>query len=302
MLTGLLLGLLAALAEAGKDVFYSGGRMRELPGLIRATAMILLALPVALISLYAVGLPEIKPIFWAYVTMHASLMSFALLLAMRALSLAPVSQTQPILSLTTVLLVITNPLMTDDVVPLVGWFGVFLVAVGIYGTQHPGKAISGGPPITFWSPFIEMFSQAGVRANLAVAVTYSITANLDKLAIGAANGPFYLVIDLSLVSGILLAACAVKYRSRDEKSVDELFFRSLKSASVGGLIYSAAITFHLLALTFTTVPYVIAMKRLSIVFASFWGYLVRKDRELNSYRLVGIGLVISGVFVICLFG
>jgi len=301
---GIIYALLAAISAGSHDIVFSRPEVKPLPGLYKALLSTLGALlPIIGAGLLHFGFISPDAGFWFYVTLHAGLLTAALWLYMRALALGPVSQTQPILALTTVFLVFTTPFMTDDIVTPLGWVGVVMVGLGIYATQHPGVNPATGRPYNFWSPFVEMMRQPGVLAKLGVAVIYSVTANLDRLCLETAGSlATYLLIDKLLVVAIIAALLGFgQFRIGAGRTRDKAKARPWWLLG-GGLVHGLEVVAHMVALTFMAVPYVIAVKRLSIVITSLWGYLVRRERQLNWYRLVGLGLVMAGIAVILIFG
>lgn len=302
----ILIALGMALSEATKDIYHSQERVKSYSPILKAWVLTTCSLPVVVAYAVWSGMPVIDPNFWPFVAVHVALMCIANVLYMRALALGPLSQTQPILALTTVFLVLTNPLMTNERVPIAGWIGVMIVGVGIYATQHPGPKEGASALTNFLSPFVEMMKQPGVVSKLGVALIFSMTANLDRLCIDRASGPFYLAVDLSLIS-ITLGLALLALRHRGKKLIDEAQAEKtgLPPAGYllgGGTINAITILLHVWALTFAPVPYVIAIKRLSILIASGWGAFVRKDRKLHWFQLVGTVLVVAGIGVITFFG
>lgn len=297
-----LLSFLTAATAAGNDIFFSRSKLKQIPALTKAFATAIASLPVLWIVLWIAGIPTIQPQFWWLVSLEAILMSIAHILYMRALALGPLSQTQPILALTTVFLVITNPLMTNDRITVAGIIGVILVGIGIYATQHPGTDAN-GKPAGFLSPFVEMWRQPGVMSKLGVAVIYSITSNIDRLALEASSGPFYLAVYSVLLSIILGALMIFRRRKTPASSAATPVSKELLGdMALGGTIHASSILFHVAALQFAAVPYVIAVKRLSIFMTSLWDYFIRKGRKPNWYRLAGITMVMGGILLIVLLG
>ncbi|OGG42972.1 hypothetical protein A2841_00240 [Candidatus Kaiserbacteria bacterium RIFCSPHIGHO2_01_FULL_48_10] len=302
-LFGIFLSLATACIESGKDIYLSSGKTRHLPHLLRVFFLPLLSLPlVGAVVLYR-GIPVIEEAFWLYTSTHALLMVFANYCYMRALAAGSVSETQPMLALTTVFLIITTPLLTDDSVTLIGWSGVLLVALGIYATQHPGRNPETGVAPSFWEPFFHMWSRPGVLWMFIVAVIYSITSNLDKLSVLAADGPTYLLVDYTLTAflTILLIGIGISIRVIPHGS----FIgggNTLITLAPGGVLNATSSLVQMWALTFLPVPYVIAIKRLSIVMASLWGYFMRRERAPHWFRILGVLLVFGGIFIILVFG
>lgn len=311
----LVLALLVATSEAGKDIFHSQKRVRPLSPVLKAWAITTTSLPLLGIVLAWKGIPHIQPDFWIYVSIHAVLLGIAFILYMFALQTGPLWQTQPILSLTTVFLTVTNPLLTTDRVSVWGWAGVVVVALGLYGVAHPGRLKDEKTGTTkeapgFFAPLVEMFRQRGVLAKLGVAVIFSITANLDKLCLERSSGPFYLVVDQALVSvllGIILIVLKVSGKSLIGPPEKDDTGKVIPVAApqyllIGGTINAFTVLMHMWALTFVPVPFVIAVKRISIFLTSLWDYYVRKTRAPRWFNLVGVGMIVGGVAMMLLLG
>jgi drug/metabolite transporter (DMT)-like permease len=234
---------------------------------------------------------------------HALLMVVANYCYMQALAKGAVSETQPMLALTTVFLLITTPIMTNDVVTMFGWVGVVLVGVGVYATQHPGRDPVTGVLPPLWAPFLHMWKVPGVIWMFFVAVIYSIASNLDKLAVLSANGATYLMFDYAvtalLTAGLIGLGVSFKYVPIFS-STDLL--TSATRVAPGGVLNAFGTLMQMWALTLLPVPYVIAIKRLSIVFTSLWGYFVRRERAPHWYRILGIFVVFFGLALILIYG
>lgn len=307
----LLIASFVAVSEASKDIFHSQPRVRPLSPVLKAWVVMTASLPFVAVALLVTGIPRVESSFWSVVVIHVILSTTANVLYMRALALGPLSQTQPILSLTTVLLIVTTPLMTRDQVTIWGWIGVVAVSIGIYATQYPGRDPKTGMLPSLHAPFVEMVRQPGVLSKLGVAIIFSVTANLDKMALErGATGPFYLVVDLALISlllGIILLVLKARGATLVGQPIKDSAGQSISIAApqyllIGGFNNAITILLHMWALTLVPVPFVIAVKRISIILTSLWGYLVRKERAPHWYRLVGMLAVVLGVVLILLLG
>ena len=230
-------------------------------------------------------------------------MAFANYWYLRALAIGNLSETQPMLALSPVFLLVTTPLMTNDVVTPLGWIGVLLVAAGIYATQHPGRNPETGALPSFLGPFIRMWKAPGVSLMFGVAFIFSIAANLDKLAVLASDGPTYLMVDAALtvlLTSIVLGAGVLLKKLR----LPSFHHMSAATAALAPAAMSESLIgfAHMWALTLLPVPYVITIKRLSIVFASLWGYFLRRERAPHWYRILGMLMAFAGVAFIIMFG
>ena len=282
--------------ETITNIYFSQKSIARISATQRAFALTLGCLLVAIPYLASTGIPVIQPRFWTIVSIHAVLLTAARIFQMRALARAPLSKVLPIMQLQLVFLLLTNPLMTDDVVKPLGWIGVLLTAFGIYMAQFPKR--SGENANGILQPLKEIW-KPGMREMLIVTVIFSVTSNLDKLAIQASNGPFFLVVIYSFM--IILFLGIMRHQSRPPGT-----FRTMVAEAVaprmlaGGLVQGVAIIGQVFSYLLAPVPFVIAFKQLSVGAGSLWGLWIRKDREIPWYGFVGLIVSVAGAIIIAL--
>lgn len=293
----LVLAVITLMAHAGGNVWMSQEGLRATPAAIRVLVTIVCAFPVFVICLWVVGVPEVKTPFWYYFAADVVLIFVVRILYMRALSLGSLAQTQPILSLTPALMVIvTYPLLTGRQVPAVGWVGVVLITIGIFASQHPGYAKGGLD--WFVAPFKAALKQPGVRLKFIVATIYAFTASIDQVCIDTSNWAFYLVAEAAVVGPLMFAFVAMQVRmGRYKVSSYQKYHKKLLFGGAIGATLSAA---QYAACSLAPVPYIIAIKRLSIILSSGWAIFVREDHAFNWFRVTGVLIAVLGVVLITL--
>jgi drug/metabolite transporter (DMT)-like permease len=294
-----ILSLFSACSETAKNIHFSREDLRKLPPTLKAIAVSACALPILLIILAWNGLPVVQPAFWFIIAIHGVLLATAHVLYMTGLAKGPLSQTQPILSLQIPLLLITNPLMTSDRMSVIGIVGALLTAVGVYATQLGNDEHAVRRWDQFTAPFKEIL-KPGMREMLGVTCIYAITSNLDKLAMQTSSGPFFLVIDQFVILTLLGTIYAIGKRRSAGHSQGDIQRLPYKLLLAGGTINGVTITAQVGAYALAPVPFVIAIKQLSTVFAGFWGMFVRKDRKPYWYRLFGMIIAVAGAMIILL--
>lgn len=300
----LLLALAVAGGAAASDIFFSQKRLRALTPLTKAWAARVGTIPLLGIFVAVGGVPAIATPFWMFVTINAALDALASFFFMRALSLAPISQTMPIMALTPAFMIVTTQLLTNDAVTLVGLIGVGMVSLGVYATQHPGRNLVTGAVGGFWSPITAVARNPGARAMFFAAMLFAITRALDRRCIESSSGHWYLLVEHALLSailgGVILIRIVVKRRNTSAATI--LATRAAPLLLLGGSLNAGAFLLHVWALEFMSVPYLIAVKRTSIILSSLWGYLVRKERSPHWYHVMGVVLAVLGVALIALYG
>src|SRR3989338_8355914 len=257
---GIFLSFTTALLQSARDVYLSNQHTRGISHVLRAFLSPIFIIPIMGAIVLLRGLPDIREGFFLYAGIHALLMVVANYCYMRSLATGHLSETQPMLAFSPMLLLITTPLMTMWRVPGVLW----------------------------------MFG---------VTVIFSVAANLDKLSTLSADAPTYLLVDASLtalIAGVLILLGAA-WGLLPRPSLHEAGF-ALKTLAPGGLISAFSGLTQMWALTLMPVPYVVAIKRLSIVFASLWGYFARRERAPHWYRIAGVVAIFFGIVLIVVFG
>jgi uncharacterized membrane protein len=172
---------------------------------------------------------------------------------------------------------------------MVGIVGILLIVFGAYllnvhevqkGLIHPFKAL---------------LRERGPILMLCVAFIWSITANFDKIAIQHSNPFFYtFVINLFLFTAFIPI---VLVKSR--KSLGKVLMNSRILFPVG-LFSALTLIFQFYAISLTIVPYVISIKRTSVIFSTLYGFLFFGEKRTKE-RLLAALIMILGVLLITLF-
>jgi len=244
------------------------------------------ALPVLVALIAYQGVPAIEPIFWPLIAAMGVFISAATVLSARGYEHSDMSKVTPIYAFTPALLLVTSPIMVDQVPGPVGVIGVLLIVVGTYFLEAGDGLLE---------PFRRLAEDRGVQLIVVVTVIYSITANIDKIGIDASSAIFWTMM-VHLVVSVVLFPVMVR-RSTDWR---EHLSRSRWWLTALGLSGGIAIAFQMTALEYILVPYVIAIKRFSIVLAVILG-AVLFDEDIQG-RLLGALLMVAGVILISVLG
>lgn len=235
------------------------------------------------------GVPEIGSQFYLAVLATTLVNLIATVFNFKALKLADLSLTIPMLSFTPVFLILTSFVLLGELPSFLGGVGIVLVVVGSYilNLKENGK--------NFWEPFRELFKNKGVLFMLLVAFLYSISTNFDKLVVLNSDPIFGVSIVYFLLSfSFFVVSKAKNYDLKiiTEKNLSKFFFVALATAL-------AALTMNI-AFTSQIVPYVISIKRTSVLFSVILGWLFFKERHISK-RLLGALIMLLGAVIILLF-
>jgi len=245
------------------------------------------ALPFLLILLYFNYPEKINANVYWNAALNAILLLFSTYLLIKATQISKLSITMPMLSFTPLFLLFTSYIMLNEIPTQLGFIGVFLIVLGAY-MIHIEDYKKG-----FFSPFKALIKDKGSFYVLIVAFIWSITANLFKLGMLGSNPIFFSVVVYLVISIIMVPIIFTRQNIASIKShFNMLIFLGLASAFMIATSSYAIIS--------AIVPYVISLKRSSIIFAIFFGYFFFNEKNIRN-ALIGTIIMLFGGVLITLF-
>lgn len=281
--------LLSAFMTASNDAFTKKVLVTHNEYLI-AWLRLLWALPFLCASFIFIEIPNIDSVYFLAFFTALPLEVTATVLYVKALKLSPLSLTVPFLSLTPIFLTIVPYLIIGESISLPGAIGVLMIALGGYILNI--KEVRKG----FLAPFMAIRRERGSLYMILVALVYSVTATLGKLAIQHSSPVFFGVTYYSVLALAMTPLALLKNREN---------FRiwhhsgAITASILPGFCHATAIFAHMIAISLTQVAYMISVKRLSLVIGVLYGYLLFKETNIRE-RFVGTLLMIIGFALIVL--
>lgn len=221
----------------------------------------------------------------------------AYVLLVRAVRHSDLSLVAPLMGLTPLFLLLTSPLILGERAGWSGLLGVVLIVIGAY-LLHARDIRRGA-----LEPFRALLRDRGARMMLAVAFLWSISANYDKVGIQATSTIAWPAVVHSFVA-LALAPLVLLRRSRKGARGDS--DRLLPGAGrmpllllLAGAVNATMMITQMTALTLTLVPYVIALKRTSVLFSVALGRLMFGEGRMRE-RTLGASIILAGVAVFVL--
>ncbi|NLE65609.1 MAG: EamA family transporter [Elusimicrobia bacterium] len=281
----LLLSLLTAVATSAVDII--GKRLvGKVSPYVIGWAGGFFSLPFLLVLLLLERPGPVAPIFWVALGTAAVTLSTSTILFYKAIERGDLSETVPILTFTPIFLLITSPLIVGEFPSLLGILGILLIVGGAQILfAHPDE-----PGLL--GPFRRMIRAPGSRAMLWVAIIYSVGANIDKVGVQASS-PAVWGLAINMVMALLLGAMMVM----KGRGVVGQILQHKGPLILTGVCVALIFLFQMSALQLTIVPYVISVKRISIVLTSAWGVLFLREQG-GWRRIFAAGLMVAGVFVV----
>lgn len=271
----------------------------------------LFALPLYGLWLYFEGVPAANLTFWIAIAVHVPLLTLAYIMTIEAHrdKNASMALTMPYLSFTPAFSLITSPLMESGMPTIFAGIGIVILTIGAYVLNIQNGSVG------FLAP-IKAFSKIkGSKLMLGVAIIFSVTANLDLIAVRNAehNVPFYLLMDHGLVSIVMIGLTFFYYCTNRISKIDiGINKSSLRVFPMFGTLFAGSAVLHILAFKWiSVVPYVISVKRggsivLAILLGIFMGFILKhkdyQERKNIQHRIPGALLMVIGMIVIILWG
>jgi uncharacterized membrane protein len=233
------------------------------------------------------SLRPVSPSFWPALVATCILNVIAAFLFVQAVRHSDLSLVLPIVTLTPIFLLITSPLILGEFPKPLGLLGIIFTVAGSYVLNFSKRKAGILKPLT------STVKHKGPRSMLLVAFIWSISANLDKMALNNSN-PILFAFS-SAVGMVILLSIIMVYSKISFKRI----FRNFSSLAPIGLSSGLSMLFQVFALSLTIVPNVISIKRTSAIFGVFWGKLFFKEENIKE-RLAGAAIMVLGVVLIAL--
>ena len=285
-----MLWAISALGGAVLDAGYYALAKRFLASLadevLAACAFLATSAFLFLIS-FARGIPAISPSLIQPALTTGTINIIAAALVFLTLRRTDLSLSVPIITFTLVFLAGTSYLVLGEVPTAAGMAGILLIVFGAFCIQvSPGRAAASPP----W----DRARWKGIATMLGVAFLYSLSLPFDKQVVLASDTVFGSAL-VNLYIGAVFAAIALA-----RGSLRRALPRAAVSASLAlGLVLAGETVAINFAYTLQIVPYVTAVKRLSILFSVLIGGFVFREEGLR-YRILGALIMIGGVALIVL--
>ncbi len=245
------------------------------------------ALPFLALGFFFFPLPALDAVFWITVAALLPMEITALILYVRAIKLSPLSLTVPFMALSPVFIIFFAFVFLGESPSVAGAGGIVLIAVGAYALN------AGAYRHGLLGPVRAIFKERGSVLMIIVALIYSLTSTLGKVAVEHSSPVFFGFFYSFLLTLAMTAYVAYKGKLRLVLSRPATFIPI-------GLCTATMISTHFIAISLTQAAYMISVKRTSLVWSVILGRLLFKEKDLRQ-RLAGSVIMMAGVLVIVLF-
>jgi len=288
-----VLTLICAFSLASADAVtkraLGGGEDTWVVGWLR----LVFTVPPLVVLLFLVEVPPLDAEFWKafIIALPFEIAAFALYIA--ALRASPLSLTIPFLALTPVFLLASGYIIAGERVTPLGTVGIMLIAIGGYvlNFHHARSQSSASGGFSLLGPVKALVRERGVLMMLGVAFIYSITSSLGKVAI-THSAPLFFAAVYFIVLAVLYTPFAMSGLRRS--GVSGHLLRAMVPA---GLLNAVTIGTHMLAMSMEKVAYMIALKRTSLLFSVFYGWVLFQEGHIRE-RAAGAMMMFVGFVLV----
>ena len=238
--------------------------------------------PVSLIK----GFPEIGSAFYYSVPATVILSIAAVVLYYKSLRITDLSLAVPMMSFTPILLLLTSFILLGELPAIRGVSGILLIVAGSYilNLNRDHTSLLG--------PFKGILKNRGTRYMLIVAFLFSLSSNFDKLVV-INSDPIFGTFAINLLVGLSFLLLS----STRAMNVRRIYRRNFHKFLAAGMALALTGIATNIAFTMQIVPYVISLKRLSILFSVLSGGLIFKEINILE-RITGASVMLVGVILI----
>jgi drug/metabolite transporter (DMT)-like permease len=284
VLLALALLLIAAALHATWNLFVKRAREKQVMTWLALLVGVLIYLPIVLLN------PINVLSVWPFILSSAIMEAIYFIVLLRAYEYGDFSLVYPMARGTApAFLAIWAAFFLGERPTLFGAIGISLLVLGL--------VVVGGK--VWWSlRKAAKLSTNALGMALAVALCISIYSAIDGAAVHRVNPLPYTVIVIALAAAIITPAVLLRY---GKAAIGEEWRANWLRILLVGIFSLLAYILALKSYTMIRVSYAGAIREVSVVFAAFLGWRLLNE-ELGAIRLVGSGLIFSGILVIALAG
>jgi drug/metabolite transporter (DMT)-like permease len=258
------------------------------------------------------GFPDRGPEFFPAVAITVFLNICGLSLIFKALSSSDLSLSVPMLSFTPVFLIGTSYVILHEAPSFFGFLGICIIVSGSYVLN-----ISAGHEHVL-DPIRSMMRNRASWYMLLVAFLFAVSINFDKIALLNSDPFFGMALTVMSIGIAFLLISAYFFMVRRNQNKDLPLYPEIKEglqeiparavprkqfailALLIGLFVAIEAASINVAYTLQIVPYVIAIKRLSIIFMVLYGTIILSEGDITK-RVMGATIMVAGAMIILLF-
>lgn len=216
----------------------------------------------------------------------AAMNSYTSVLMFRAYKYSDASLVSPLTNLLPIGLVLSSFLMFGQLPSHMAFIGILVIVGGVYYSSLSKKH-------SLFQPFKAIWKERGSRAMLSCVVIWTVSTNLDKIALRSVS-PAFMLFFTQVLGFIFLSMYVSVEKHQHTKFV---FRRWWKHIIVIGVFTALSLFFQMKAVSLTSTSYVLAVKRLDVILVVLYAGIFMRENHLLK-RLAGAVVALAGVLLV----
>jgi len=233
--------------------------------------------------------PDFTIAFWKNIILLLPLELTAFLLYLRSIKISPLSLTFPFFGLTPVFSVVFAHLILKERISLMGFVGIAIFTVGIYLLN--ANTVNQG----LLEPIKRIYKEKGSLLMILAAFIYSITSTLGKKGVLLSTPTVFPTVYFP--SFLAVYTVFILFWSKKNTIKIKLNKKLTFLLLFSSVTFMITVLLHFKAISMIQAPYMIAVKRISLLFSVIYGRLVFKEKDMR-FRLIGACVMLVGIAIL----
>jgi uncharacterized membrane protein len=247
-------------------------------------------LTISLPAVFIADVSALSPDSIMILTVKSILGGFAFLLVMISLQKNQISSALPLLGTTPAITALLAVPLIGDSIAGVEWIGIGLMTFGTYLLEKRGKRNIPGS-------MAEFFRSKNHYYIFGAVALFAVSSIADKILLSVRNVDPFVVLFYQHIIYCLMFGAFVAVRTRKITEVRKIGKKYLALIIIIALLTVAYRFTQLMAVRLAPVALVLAVKRTSILYASFFGGKLFSEERL-AHKIAGAVLIVAAGFII----
>ena len=231
---------------------------------------------------------SLGPSFWKLISIMIPFEMCAFLIYLKSIKISPLSLTFPFMGFTPVFSILTAHLFLNEQISIHAVIGILIVTIGAYLLNINLTKYG------VFEPLKSIFREKGPILMIIVAIIYSVTSVLGKKGITFSNTIMFPVIYYPIFFALYTLIIIIRTRIIPVKL--NLSKNQVMLLILSAVTFVSGIMLHFSAIALIKAPYMISVKRLSLLFSVIYGGIIFKEENIR-YRLLGASVMVAGIAI-----
>ncbi len=257
---------------------------------ISSVIALLITLPLLLIIE-----PLVMPTqFWTDVIVVSMMNALTAVFTVKALKKGDLSIIDPLRSLVPVFVLLCGPFILNEYPDMFGLLGVLSIIAGSYLLELRKTGLG------ILSPVKALWRHPGAPYMIVNTLLWGVSSTVSKRAIIGTSTTHYIIALSSFMALFLTIAALFRIRTTHLKVAHFSFSKQIAPLFIIGFLGAAIHYCQAIAMTYMLAVYVIAIKRLDLIFSIIIGKIFFRESSFGFRFAAGV-LMITGTFIILFF-